>query len=207
MKHFSLTALFFVLVVLMSACSMQRKVAKNNAYNKSYGQYLSSVINDTSFFEFTQLSVVDKSIYPILDSVILLSEKCKYFDSKLKYLNAFRFRIVPKSDKRLYSIDAHLSPAQAIGLILLETGAIEQITDISIFYYKHYLFVVPSFNLGEEGELKDFPFVKMTDTVLKIRAPKSFYEKVYSSYISFTRQDGSYKITENEICRDEILIR
>ena len=119
----------------------------------------------------------------------------------------FRSGIISKNDKPLYSIDANLSPAQAIGLILVETGAIKQIKNIGIFYYKNYLFVIPSSNIGEQTELKYFPFVKKTDNILKIRAPKFFNEKVYSSYVTFTKQDGSYKIIDNEICGDEVLIR
>lgn len=207
MKYIKLNILFFVIVVLMFSCSTQRKVAKNNVYKESYIKYLSSVINDTIFFEFTQFSIVDKSIYPILDSVIFLSEKCQYFDTQVKYLNSFRFGIMPKDDKSLFSIYAHLSPAQAIGLVLVETGAIKKIKNIGIFYYRNYLFVIPSTNLGEQNELKHFPFVKKTDSILKIRAPKFFDEKVYSSYVTFTKQDSSYKIIENEICGDEILIR
>lgn len=205
MKYNKLSALFFVVVLLMYSCGTHRKVAKNKVSNESYSKYLSSVINDTIFFEFTEYSIVDKSIYPILDSVILLSEKCKYFDSKVKYLNSFRFGIMYKNGKSLYSVDAHLSPAQAIGLILLETGTIKEING-GIFYYKNYLFEVPSSNFGEENELKLFPFIKKTDKILKIRAPKFFDEKVHSSYVTFTKQDGSYKIMENEICGDEILI-
>lgn len=205
MKYHKLSAIFFVVVILISSCSTKRKVAKNNVSNESYSKYLSSVINDTIFFEFAEYSIVDKSIYPILDSVILLSEKCKYFDSKVKYLNSFRFGIMYENGKSLYSVDAHLSPAQAIGLILLETGTIKEIKG-GIFYYKNYLFEVPSSNFGEENELKLFPFIKKTDKILKIRAPKFFDEKVHSSYVTFTKQGGSYKIMENEICGDEILI-
>ena len=205
MKYNKLSALFFVVVLLMYSCGTHRKVAKNKVSNESYSKYLSSVINDTIFFEFTEYSIVDKSIYLILDSVILLSEKCKYFDSKVKYLNSFRFGIMYKNGKSLYSVNAHLSPAQAIGLILLETGTIKEING-GIFYYKNYLFEVPSSNFGEENELKLFPFIKKTDKILKIRAPKFFDEKVHSSYVTFTKQDGSYKIMENEICGDEILI-
>jgi len=206
MKYNKLSALSFLVVILISSCSIQRKGAKNNVSNESYSKYLSSVINDTIFFEFAEYSIVDKSIYPILDSVILLSEKCKYFDSKVKYLNSFRFGIMYENGKSLYSVDAHLSPAQAIGLILVEFGAIKEIKNIGIFYYNNYLFVVPSSDIAEENELKFFPFIKKTDKILKIRAPKFFDEKVHSSYVTFTKQDGSYKIMENEICGDEILI-
>jgi hypothetical protein len=191
----------------MYSCSTQRKVAKNSVYNESYIKYLSSVINDTVFFEFTQYSIVDKSIYPILDSAILLSEHCQYFDTKVRYLNSFSFGFNYKNNKSFYSIDAHQSPAQAIGLILLETGTIKEIKNIGIFYYKNYLFVIPSAKFGEQNELKNFPFAKKTDTILKIRAPKFFDEKVYSSYITFTKLDGSYKIIENEICGEQILIQ
>ena len=162
MKYIKLNTLVFAIVVLMASCSTQSKVVKNIVYKESYNKYLSSVINDTTFFGFTQFSIVDKSIYPILDSVIFLSEKCQYFDTQVKYLNSFRFGIMSRNDKPLYSIDAHLSPAQAIGLILVETGAIKQIKNLGIFYYKNYLFVIPSSNIGEQTELKYFPFVNVS---------------------------------------------
>lgn len=95
----------------MFSCGTQRKVAENNVYNKSYNQYLSLVINDTVFFEFTQFSIVDKSVFPILDSVISLSEKCQYLDPRVRYLNSFRFGIVHNGARNLFSINAHLSPA------------------------------------------------------------------------------------------------
>lgn len=191
----------------MYSCSRQLKIVKNSAYYESYNKYLLSVINDTVLFEFAQFGVVDNSVYPILDSVILLSERCQYFDDKVKYLNSFRFGFMSSNDKQLYSIDAHLSPAQAIGLVLLETGAIQKINNIGAFYYRNYLFVIPTSNLGQQTEYKYFPFVKKTDSTLKIRAPKFFNEKVYSSYITFTKQGSSYKIKENKICGDEILIK
>src|SRR5690606_23274760 len=135
MKYSRLYILLFLTFILVSSCGFQRKVVKNNDYNESYTQYLSSVINDTVFFRFSELSIVDKSINPILDSVIALSEKCKYFDNRVKYLNSFRFGMRSENGKNFYSITAHLSPAQAIGLILVETGIIKQIAG-GIFYYK-----------------------------------------------------------------------
>jgi hypothetical protein len=206
MKHIKLNIFLFGVVVLIS-CSTQKKAAKNSVYTKTYNKYLSSVINDTVFFEFTQFDISDKSIYPILDSVILLSEKCQYFDTKVKYLNSFRFGIMYKNNKPLYSIDAHLSPAQAIGLVLLETGAIKQIKGIGVFYYKNYLFVIPSSNSEEQNKLKYFPFAKQTDNKLKIRAPKFFDEKVYSSYVTFDKLEDVYKLIDNEICGHQILIQ
>lgn len=206
MKYIKLNTLIFVIVVFMISCSPQKKVAQQNAYNEAYSKYLSSVINDTVFYEFTEYSIVDKSIYPILDSTILLSEQCQYFDSKVKYLNSFSFGFKYKNAKSFYSIDAHQSPAQAIGLILLETGIIKEIK-VGVFYYKNYLFVIHSSDFGEKNELIYFPFIKKTDNKMKIRAPKFFEQKVYSSYISFTKTDSSYKIVENEICGGQILIQ
>lgn len=205
MKNIKLNTLFFVVVPLLFSCSTQRKVAKNNIYSESYCKYLSSVINDTTFYELSEYSIVDKSIYPILDSVILLSEKCNYFDVRFKYLYSFRFGIMYKNGRPLFSIDAHLSPAQAIGLILLETGTIKEIKG-GVFYYRNYLFHIPSDSLAAQNEFKIFPFVKQTNNKLKIRVPKFIEEKVYSSYITFTKIDSSYKITENEICGHQIQI-
>jgi|GEM_PF-6828058 len=207
MKYIKLITLLFVVVVLISACNTQRQLAKNRVNQESYSKYLSSVINDTSFFEFPQFNIVDKRIYPVLDSVILHTENCRYFDASVKYLNTFRFGIVYKNGKPLYSIDAHISPAQAIGLILVETKTIKQVRNVGIFYYKNYLFVIPSSEFTKQNELTYFPFVKKTDNVLKIRAPKFFEEKVYSSYVGFTKLEDSYKIIENKICGDQVVIR
>ncbi|MCB0740101.1 MAG: hypothetical protein KDB92_03380 [Chitinophagaceae bacterium] len=198
--------LFLLVFVSIYSCNIQSRIAKNKVDNESYCKYLSSVINDTNYFKFTEYSIADKSIYPILDSVILLSEKCKYFDTKVKYLNSFRFGKIYENGKFFYSIDANLSPAQAIGLILLQTGTVKELKG-GIFYYKNYLFAIPYINFGEQNELKEFPFIEKTDNILRIRAPKFFDEKVYSSYVTFTKLEGSYKIVDNETCGNQILIR
>jgi hypothetical protein len=207
MKYIKLNTLVFVFVVFMYSCSTQKKVAKQSAYKESYSKYLSSVINDTVFYEFTQYSIVDKSIYPILDSAILLSEQCTYFDSKVKYLNSFGFNIRYMNDKSFYSIDAHLSPYQAVGLVLVEAGIKKKVDILGIFFYKNYLFVIPTSSFGEQKEINNFPFVKKTDKILKIRAPKFYKEKTYSSYLNFAKTDSSYKIVENQICGERILIQ
>lgn len=205
MKHFKFNTLLFVVVVLIYSCNSQRKIANSRVNNKSYIEYLSSVINDTTFFEFPELKIVDSSIYPLLDSVIFWSEKCKYFDARIKSLYSFRFGIMYKNGKPSYSIDAHDSPAQAIGLILLRTGVLKQL-DLCVFYYKHYLFVASRVENYNVKELEYFPFLKQSGNKLKIRAPEFIEKKAYSSYITFDRINGNYKISEKEVCGGQIMI-
>ncbi len=202
MKYIKLNTLFFVVIVLMYSCTSQRRIAKSRVNNESYIKYLSSVINDTTFFEFPELKIVDSSIYPLLDSVIFWSEKCKYFDARIKSLYSFKLGIMTNTDNRLYSIFAHKSPAQAIGLGLLEAGVVKQL-DAGIFYYKHYLFVAPmgkNDKNDNEKELEHFPFLKQSGNKLKIRAPYFINGDRYFSYINFSKLNGSYKVNENEIC-------
>lgn len=207
MKHIIILILLFVVVELMSSCNTQRIIANKRINNESYFKYLSSLVNDTNFFEIPELTIVDSSIYPIIDSLILWSEKCKYFDTRVMNLYSFRFEVKPEKDKFLYFANAHLSPAHAIGLILVEAEIIKQIENIGIFYYKHHLFVIPMTNYRDQKELEYFPFVKQLGKKLKIRAPKFFDEKVYSSYINFIKINGGYKIIKNEICGYQILIQ
>lgn len=207
MKNIILFILLFAGVELMFSCSTQSNIANKRISNESYIKYLSSVVNDTNFFEIPELKIVDSSIYPILDSLLLWSEKCKYFDNLVKDLYSFRFEVKPEKDKFLYSANAHLSPAQAIGLILVEAGIINKIENIGIFYYKHHLFVIPMANYRDQKELEYFPFVKQLDKKLKIRAPKFLEERVYDSYIDFIKLNDGYKIINKEICGYQILIR
>ncbi len=207
MKFFKSRILFIGIALFICSCSTQRQAEIKSHKVSSYIQHLSSIINDTAFYEFAQYSIVDKSIFPILDSVILLSEKCSYFDSNVKYLNSFRFGVTSKNENHSYSIDAHLSPAQAIGLILVESGAVDEIRNIGMLYYRNYLFVIPSATFGMHDELIYFPFIKKTGKKLKIRAPEFFDGKVYSSYITFMKKDDGFKIVENEICGPQILIQ
>ena len=197
----------FVVVVLMFSCTTERNVAKNRDYNESYIQYLSSVINDTPFFEIPKLKIVDSSIYPVLDSVILWSGNCGYFDSRIKNLYSFIFQARPENDKLLHFINAHLSPAYAIGLNLVKAGILKQIENIGIFYYRHFLFLVPLGNYRGQKELEYFPFVIQSGNKLKIRAPKFVNEKVYDSYITFSKLNAGYNIIKNKICGNQILIK
>jgi hypothetical protein len=206
MKYTKLVILLFVIAMSTPSCNTERNLTKNKINNESYIKYLSSVINDTIFFELPELKIVDSSIYPILDSVILWSEKCIYFDARIKNLYSFRFAARSENGKFLYFTDAHLSPAGALGITLIEAGIIKQL-NIGIFYYKHYSFIVPMANYREQKELEYFTFVKKSGNKLNIRAPKFIDEKVYASYITFDKQDDSYKIKENEICGGQILIQ
>lgn len=206
MKYSKLAILLFVVVVLMPSCDTEKRFAKSRVYNESYIKYLSSVINDTTFFELPELKIVDSSIYPVLDSVIFWSENCRYFDARVKSLYSFRFTEKPENDRHSYFINAHYSPAGALGLSLIEAGIIKQI-NVGIFYYRHFLFVVPMANYRDQKELEIFPFVKQAGNKLKIRAPKFFDEKVYASYVTFDKQNDKYKIKENKICGLEILIQ
>ena len=207
MKQIILLIFLFVGVELMFSCGTQRNIANKRIYNESYIKYLSSVVNDTNFFEISELKIVDSSICPILDSLMLWSEKCKYFDTHVKNLYSFRFEVKPEKDKFLYIANAHLSPAQAIGLILVEAEIVKKIENIGIFYYRHHLFVVPMANYRDQKELEYFPFVKQLDKKLRIRAPKFLEERVYDSYINFIKLNDGYKIVNNEICGYQILIQ
>lgn len=182
------------------------QLSKNGVNNEPYFQYLSSIINDTTFFQFPELTIVDINIFPVLDSLIVLSEKCSYFDARVKNLYSFRFAALPENNKLLYIADAHLSPASAIGLSLVESGIKKKIENIGIFYYKYYLFVVPMGNYRGQKELEYFPFVKLSGNALKIRAPKFYNEKSYESYIRFRELNGGYDLIENKICGLQILI-
>lgn len=206
MRHSKLIILHVIVVGLMSACSTQKKLTKHSSYNQSYINYLSSVINDTTFFEIPELKIVDSSIYPIMDSLIIWSENCSYYDSRLKNLYSFRFAAFIKNEKLLYSMNAHMSPATAISLLLVKAGLEKQVENIGIFYYKHHLFVVPMEDYRDQKDLEYFPFVMRTGDKLKIRAPFFLDEKDYSSYISFSLVNGFYTIKENEICGLQILL-
>lgn len=206
-NYIKLINIFFLVVVILFSCSINRNIAKNRDNKESYTQYLSSIINDTTFFQFPELTIVDNGIYPVLDSLIARTEKCNYFDARVKNLYSFRFAALPENDKLLYFTEAHLSPASAIGLSLVEAGIKKQIDNIGIFYYKHYLFVVPMGNYRGQKELEYFPFVKLSGNTLKIKAPKFFDEKNYESYISFSKQNSGYNIRENKICGLQILIQ
>ena len=100
--------------IFANSCSLENKARYKREYYKSYVEYLSSVVNDTNFYDVPTLQIVDSSIYSILDSVIQLSERCKYFDPRIKYLYAFRFAARTENEKLLYFIDAHKSYACSI---------------------------------------------------------------------------------------------
>jgi len=208
MKYMKMTIILFAITVSTFCCRSGGEIAKNKDSNETYINYLSSVINDTTFFEIPELKIVDSSIYPVLDSAILWSENCGYFDPKIKNLYSFLFEArLDSSSDFLYTINTHLSPSYAIGLNLVKAGIFKKIENIGIFYYRHFLFVIPMANYGDQKELEYFPFVMQGGNKLKIRAPKFQNEKKYSSYITFSKRNFKYKIIENEICGVEILIR
>jgi hypothetical protein len=208
MKFIISAIILFLIGLSTHTCSTSKRVANNQAKNENYIRYLSSVINDTVYYEFPELTIIDKRIYPILDSIILWSEKCKYFDTRVKYLNSFRFSALPRENELQYFIDAHESPYSALGLLLVRTGFLTDIEKkVAIFYYKHYMFVVPKGDYRGQKELEYFPFVKLTGNNLKIRAPKFLEEKSYASYINFGIKKGKFTIIENEVCGLEILIQ
>ncbi|HCF63587.1 MAG TPA: hypothetical protein DEU93_05005 [Chitinophagaceae bacterium] len=78
---------------------------------------------------------------------------------------------------------------------------------VAIFYYKHYLFVIPTSGHRGQKELEYFPFLKLSGKSLKIRAPEFLDEKNYASYITFGKQNGKFKIIENKLCGFQILIQ
>lgn len=192
----------------MHSCSTSKNVANNQTKNEDYIRYLSSVINDTVFYEFPELTIIDDGIYPVLDSVILWSEKCKYFDNRIKYLHTFRFAALPKDNEFRYSIHAHMSPSSAIGLLLVKAGFITELEmNVGIFYYRNYLFVVPTEGYRGQKDLEYFSFFKPSGNKIKIRAPEFLDEKEYASYITFDKVGSNFKILENEVCGLEILIQ
>jgi hypothetical protein len=192
-------------ILLVPSCVLKRKLLNERKEHNSYVKYLSEVINDTSFYEIPELKIVDTSICPILDSIILWSEKCNYFDSRIKYLYSFRFAARQDSGKMLYFIDAHKSTANA--LHLEDSAGKKRVGNVGIFYYRHFLFVVPKGSYWEQKDLEYFPFFMQTGNKMKIRAQKFIDEKNYASYISFIKVNDQYKIREREICGGVILIR
>lgn len=208
MKLIKLKILLIVGSISMLSCSIGKNVANKNIQNDTYIKYLSSIINDTTFYEIPELSIVDNGIYPVLDSIILWSEECKYFERKIKYLNSFRFEALPKDNNLRYFINAHLSPYSAVGLLLVKTKDIKNIeTHVAIFYYKHYLFVVPTGDYRGQKNLEFFPFFKLSGNNLKIRAPEFLEEKSYDSYLTFIKKNGRFSVIENKICGPQILIQ
>ena len=205
MKYIIFVIVATCTILLTPSCVLKRKLLKERRECNSYIKYLSEVINDTSFYEVPELKIVDSSIYPILDSIMLLSEKCNYFDTRIKYLYSFRFAARQDSGKMLYFIDAHESTANALSIE--DSAGKKRVGNVGIFYYRHFLFVVPKGSYWEQKDLEYFPFLMQTGNKIKIRAPKFINEKNYASYITFIKVNDQYKIREIEICGGEILIR
>lgn len=207
MMSMKLTVLLFFGVALSFNCGTEKKVAKSSTQHEAYTRYLSSVVNDTTFYELPELIVMDNGIFHVLDSIILWSEKCNYFDTKVRYLNSFLFEALPKENGILYSINSHISPSFAIGLNLVRAGFTKQIANVGVFYYKHYLFVVPTADYKEQKDLEYFPFFTRSGKNLKIKALEFFNEKVYASFITFNKSNDSFKIIKNEVCGLQILVQ
>ena len=205
LKLYQILTPFVLFQIVFFSCSTSKK-SEEKRIDSSYVTYLSSVVNDTVFFELPELVVNDSTIFPILDSAILLSKQCRYFDPNTSYLYSFRFSIVP-NDKSSFLLDAHLSPSSAIGLPLVKAGILKQVENVAVFFYKHFLFVVPIGNYRGQKDLEYFPFVMNSGNKLKIRAPELFNEKVYSSYLTFEKSGDFYKIKDNKICGLQILIQ
>jgi len=199
---------FHILIVLaffhINSCRVENGSLNTRKYYKSYVKYLSNVINDTSYYEFPTVEIIDSSIYPILDSVILWAEGCPYFDARIKYLYAFRFTAKSENKKLLYSINAHMSYESALGVSLNRTFRKNLIGEVGIFYYKYYLFVVPIELYGDRNGLEYFSFCSKTDYKAKLRAPYLYQNGSYMSYINFMKEGEKYKIVDKEICGGRI---
>lgn len=175
--------------------------------DKYFNEYVISVMNDTSMYELNSLQIIDKNIYPILDSVIIATENCEYFDARMKRFYGFRISSVMKDNGQLrYSIYAHQSIEKAIGLHVNKVIDINKPTDIGVFYYKNYLFLVSTNNYLIEKEIK-FSFYKKSNCFYRIYAPNLYKEKIYSSYLDFKIEQKVYTVSDNKVCGEEILIR
>lgn len=190
--------------LLVSSCNTQMKLTLKN--NEAFCNYLTTVVNDTVYYELPEYKIVENSIYPILDSAINSSERCRYFDSRVRFLNSFLIRKILKDGKEFFSVMTNLSPAQALGVFALGVNERKEFNDIGGFMYRNHFFVISSSILAEQNRVSGFPFAAKTGGVLKVRAPRFFDEKWYSSYISFDLQNAIYKIEENQTCGNQILI-
>ena len=56
-----LSTTFFTVIVLVYSCRTNKNLEKNRLSKKLYNQYIYSVINDTTFYEFTAFDIADKN--------------------------------------------------------------------------------------------------------------------------------------------------
>lgn len=170
--------------------------------SKLFNRYLSGIMSDTNVYEIPALKIIDKNIYPILDSAIFYTEKCEYFDIRLPYLYAFY--IVQNKDKSNYVIYAHKSIQEATGVF----SHIHLNIPITrgVFYYKNYLFSI-DIDAYPTKKTINYPFCVKAGYNYKVVANELFDEKSYSSYLDFKKENDKYILIENNICGSEIIIR
>lgn len=192
--------LIFLLVggVLVACASKPSFFHKKNELH-TFGSFLQEVVNDTVLYKVQELQVSDPKIYGLLDSVIIFSKQCRYFDNRIPYLHSFEIYSKRNNDgKLIYSMDAHQSIEESLNLLFKKELEPNSELNKAVFYYRNYLFSVPFI---DNRLSEDFNFLKITDTMVKVKATRLPSNVHYSSYLNFTKTEDGFIIKNNSICR------
>ena len=200
MKVFKLIIIGLILLGAINSCKVSNNLRNNN---QTLEGYLIDVINDTTRHYIHELKIKDVNVYTILDSAIFYARQCEYFDDNIPYLHAFLINIKELEINELtYKIEGNISKdfalswsfSKELGGVPLSKG----------FYYKNFLFVVNDRNL--DAEIATKVFWEKTDCIISVQPSRLRDNYVYSSYLLFKKDVGSYKISENKMCGPKVLI-
>lgn len=198
----SLKILLICIVSFLVSCKI---ITKKN-YNRihSFNEFLIETQANNTYYSIPQLEITNEKIYPILDSLVSMTESCDYFDERLKSLYSFYISTdKSNSNDSSYNIYAHLSVEETLGLLVNNAVGISNPKNVGVFYYNGYSFAVP---ISDNNDNTDFPFVIKKKCNYMIRSTKLHDKNTYSSYLTFQIENGAYKIKKNEVCGKKILI-
>lgn len=174
--------------------------------NKGFKEHLLKTISDSRYYELPTIQIIDSNIYTVLDSAIYSLENCKHFDRRVKYMYAFMLSSKKESTGGLvYSIFGSNSIEFVVGLNFNRSIGIDDTTGGGCFFYKNYLFYVPLDD--SKGNAINFPFCKETGCNTIIKTYSLYDEKSYDSHFDFLQENHQYRVVEDHMCGNEILIK
>jgi len=151
-------------VVFLTSCKSGQPPHGKNRYrlkkakDKEINNFLLKAANDTSVFYVPALAITDSAIFPVLDSAIAETERCEYFDERIRYFHAFTFSYKRRPEgKVLYSICTHESKETALGVWVNRGFGINAPGNVGVFYHRGYLFVIP-FRKKRNEYINELPF-------------------------------------------------
>jgi len=204
MKSIKLSILVALLPIMLVSCGINKSASYEKKLGNSFEGFLQDVLNDTVYYDLTGLKITNENLYPILDSIIKLTEECEYFDSRVPYFHAFLFSFEKNNEGTVvYSINSNLSVEASLNILFRKALNPDFNIDKGIFYYKNYLFAVPMFN----GKVvSEFNFFEKADLSYRVKATGLPNEQPFLNNIKFIERESNFSLISDNSCNPPAII-